>query len=192
MSATGAEDTATPDPLLRLRDDAALETAVADRLRLRDGRDRALETASWVGTLRDLAEQEVAVVVTTGAQVHRAVLAAVGVDHVVLRLPDGTLALVALDQVRAVRPEPGVPAPPAMGDRGSSQDRTLAEVLEQLVGDRVELAVGLRDVAQPVRGRVLGVGEDVLSLAVTGSVADGHGATVYVPLAGIREVLLTP
>jgi hypothetical protein len=175
------------DPYLDLADDAAHAAAVRARSEQRRREERAAEVATWVGTLRDLAERRAAVVVRGRAgRVHRGALVAVGLDHVALRLAAGSLVLLALDAVRAVRPEPGQPAPPAMGDRDAAQDRTLPEVLHRLVEERRTVVVVLRDVPDPLRGEVVGFGEDVVTLTLR----DASPATVYLPLAAVDEVVL--
>lgn len=177
-----------PDPYLALADEAALRAAVASRLEERDRRDRAAELATWIGTLRDLAERGVRVsIACTSGRTHRGVLVAVALDHVGVELDSGSVVLLALDTLRAVRPEPGQPAPAAMGDRDERPaDRTLAEVLTDLAERDGEVAIVLRDVTEPLQGEVLGLGEDVLTLRTSGSGRD----TVYVPLAAVSELLV--
>ncbi|MFP4636345.1 MAG: hypothetical protein ACLFRD_10815 [Nitriliruptoraceae bacterium] len=178
-----------PDPYLELADDARLRDAVAARSEQRRRRDLAAELATWTGTLRDLAERAVPVVVgLAGAAPHRAVIAAVGLDHLALRLHAGGVVLVALEVVRTVRPEPGQAAPVATGDRERSQDRTLVEALARAAESRQRIAVAIRDVDDPVTGQLVGLGEDVLTLR-----ADGEDQpTIYAPTDTIREVLLDP
>lgn len=178
-----------PDPYVELSDDAALREAIASRDERRGRRDRAAELATWTGTLRDLAERAVPVVVRTGGdRVHRGSLAAVGLDHLAIRLVNGTVVLVATDTVRSVRPEPGHPAPVATGDRERSQDRTLIEALGRLVEERREVVISLRDVADLLPGEVVGMGEDVITVRLEG----GEQGTVYLPATAIREVVFGP
>jgi hypothetical protein len=175
------------DPYVDLADDASHDAAVRARAEERDRRDRASELATWVGTLRDLAERRAVVSVRArSGRLHRGGLVGVGLDHVVLELPVGSLLLLALEAVRTVRPEPGEPAPPAMGDRDSAQDRTLAEALARLVEERRAVALMIRDVAEPLHGRIVGFGEDVVTLRLIGA----DRGTVYLPLAAVDEVVL--
>jgi hypothetical protein len=177
------------DPYVDLADEAAHEAAIRARAERRARRDRAAEVATWVGTLRDLAERQVAVSLRVrSGRVHRGALVGLGLDHVALRLPAGSLALVSLAAARTVRPEPGEPAPPAMGDRESAQDRTLIEALARLVDERRPVVLVVRDVDEPLHGEVIGFGEDVVTLRLSGA---DHG-TVYVPLAAIDEVVHEP
>jgi hypothetical protein len=176
-----------PDPFVELGDDERLRAAISARQEGRDRRDRAAEVATWVGTLRDLAERRIGVVVRLAAdRVHRGSLAAVGRDHVALRLASGSMVLLMLDTIRSVRPEPGRAAPVAMGDRGNSQDRTLVEALERLAEQGTELVLALRDTADPVNVRIVGLGEDVLTVRTAG----GDASTIYVPITALREILI--
>jgi hypothetical protein len=175
------------DPFVELTDRAALREAVTARGNERERRERAAEVATWDGTLRDLAEQGTNLVIrTSGDRVNRGVLIAVGIDHVAVRLANGSTLLIAADTVRSVRPEPGRSAPVAMGDRERSQDRTLTEVLAIVIESRPEVVLSLRDSVDPLVGTVIGVGEDVATVRLSG----GDRPTVYLPLAAIRELLV--
>jgi hypothetical protein len=175
------------DPYVDLADEASHEAAVRARTEERDRRERATELATWVGALRDLAERRAVVSLRArSGRVHRGALVGVGLDHVVLERPVGALVLLALEAVRTVRPEPGEPAPPAMGDRESPQDRTLAEALQRLVEGRHPVVLVVEDVAEPLHGLVIGFGEDVVTLRLTGA----DRGTVYLPLAAVDEVVL--
>jgi len=176
-----------PDPYVDLADTAAHEAAVRARVEERARRDAAADVATWIGTLRDLAERAVSVsVLTSSGRSHRGSLAAVGIDHVALQLISGAIVLIALDTVRTVRPEPGQPAPVAMGDRERSQDRTLSEALQYIVDEQREIVLLLREVVDPMPGAVIGLGDDVLTLRVRG----GDRGTLYVPLSAICELLI--
>jgi hypothetical protein len=177
------------DPFVDLADEAAHEAAVRARAEQRDREERAAELATWIGTLRDLAERRLAVSVRArSGRVHRGALVGLGVDHLVLRLQAGSVALIALAATRTVRPEPGLPAPPAMGDRDTAQDRTLAEALARSVEERRAVVLVLREVEDPLQGEVVGLGEDVVTLRI-GGVDRG---TVYLPLDAVDEVVLEP
>jgi hypothetical protein len=177
------------DPFVDLADEAAHEAAVRARAEQRDREERAAELATWIGTLRDLAERRLPVSVRArSGRVHRGALVGLGADHLVLRLQAGSVALIALEATRTVRPEPGQPAPPAMGDRDTAQDRTLAEALARSVDDRRPVVLVLRDVEDPLQGEVIGLGEDVVTLRL-GGVDRG---TVYLPLDAVDELLLEP
>ena len=176
-----------PDPFVELGDDERIRAAIEARQEGRQRRDRAAEVATWIGTLRDLAERELGVVVRLAAdRVHRGSLAAVGQDHIALRLASGATVLIMIDTIRSVRPEPGRVAPVAMGDRGSSQDRTLVEALERLAEQSTEVVLALRDTEDPINVRLVGLGEDVLTVRTTG----GDASTIYVPVTALREVVV--
>lgn len=177
----------TPDPIVGLTDDERQRAAIEARLAAREHRDRAAELATWVGTLRDLAERRSPVVVrVAGDRVHRGALVAVGLDHVAVRLGSGTVVLVAQPTIRAVRPEAGRGPERALGDRERSQDRTLVEVLERIGEDGRDVALVLRDVADPLPGRVVSIGEDVVSIRVAGEQPDA----ILVPVEAIAEVVV--
>jgi hypothetical protein len=174
------------DPFVDLADDAAHEAAVRARSEQRRREELAAEVATWVGTLRDLAERELVVSLRArSGRIHRGALVAVAADHVALRLHAGSLALVALGAIRTVRPEPGQPAPPAMGDRGVAQDRTLVESLARAIEERREVVIVVRDVTDPVQGEVVGLGEDVATVRLLG----GDRGTVYLPLDAVDELV---
>jgi hypothetical protein len=175
------------DPFVELADEAAHEAAVRARAELRGREERAAEVATWVGTLRDLAERRLTVSLRArSGRVHRGALVAIGKDHVALRLLAGSMALISLDATRTVRPEPGRPAPPAMGDRENAQDRTLIEAFARAVEDREPVVVVVRDVEDPLQGEVIGLGEDVVTLRLEGT----DRGTVYLPLTVVDEVML--
>lgn len=176
-----------PDPYVELTDRGVLRDAIVARGRERGRRERAAELATWEGTLRDLAERGGRLVVrTAGDRVHRGVLLAVGIDHLAVRSANGGTVLIAADIVRSVRPEPGSVAPIATGDRERSQDRTLLEALALVIEERPEVVFALREIADPIAGRVVGLGEDVITLRVDGS----EGATIYLPVAALREIVV--
>lgn len=176
-----------PDPYVELTDQASLREAIASREEERSRRDRAVDVATWEGTLRDLAERRARLVVhTAGDRTHRGSLIAVGIDHVAIRLANGTTVLVASDTVRSVRPEPGSVANVATGDRERSQDRTLVEALGRIAEERPTVVVALRDLTDALTGTIIGLGEDIISLRVEGFDA----SVVYVPAPALREVIV--
>lgn len=175
------------DPYVALADDAAVGAAIASRNERQSRLQRASEIATWTGTLRDLAERASPLVVrTAGDRVHHGRLAAIGIDHVALLLADAMVVLIASDTLRSVRVAPGHRAPVATGDRDRSQDRTLIEALEHLVDERRGVVIRLRQSADPVSGRIVGVGDDV----VTVRFAHGDYGTAYLPTYAVGEVLV--
>ncbi len=174
-----------PDPLLDLADDAARQLAVHARQEERDRRERAADLATWVGTLRDIAERRLLVAVTSGSgRVHRGSLIAIGIDHIALRQPAGSVVFVASAAIRMVRPQPGSGVT-ATGDREHAQDRTLAEALSRIAEERREVAIHLADVQDGLQGMVLGFGEDVLTLRLAGP----DRGVIYIPIGAVEEVL---
>lgn len=179
---------ARPDPYVDLSDEAAHRAAVQARREERERSARAGEVASWSGTLRDLAERRVDVSVSCAAgRQHRGALVAVGVDHIGLRVGPSGLVVIAIDTVRAVRPEPGSPGGAAMGDRDEPRDRRIEDVLDEVVARDGRVAVVLRDVPEPLHGEVLGLGDDVLTIRLE----TARRERVFVPLAAIAELLVT-
>ncbi len=177
-----------PDPYLGLLDLATHRDAVRSRSTARAHHAVAAQLATWTGSLHDLAEsRRSATVRTISGGVRRGTLTAVGLDHLVLSSPDGALVLIALGEITLVRPDPSTyPPTVATGDRGRSQDRTLLEALEVLMETR-DVVIAVRGSAEPLRGRVTGIGEDVVTLRLAGS----DHAVVYLPAGAIAEVLLT-
>ena len=177
-----------PDPFLDLADESRQRTAMRTRIGHRASRLVATELATFTGTLRDLAERKVRVAVqTSSSRIHRGVLVSVGIDHVVVRRIDGPLALVVFDTVRSVRPHPGSVVP-ATGHRQHSDNRTLLEALDRLLEADREVVVLLRDIDEPLRGVMTGLGEDVLTLRTP----DEGPTSVYVPVAAVRELIIAP
>lgn len=152
------------EALLGFVDASTQGVEVARRTMRREFNDRAGELATWVGVLQDLAERRVAVAVHVGGgRCHRGRLTAVGRDHlVVVGEGDGTV-LVSLAAVQLVRPQPATDRVIARSDRRPAE-RTLLEALEDLLPTDPEVVVGIRALPESVRGRVVGLGLDVLTL----------------------------
>jgi len=175
------------DPHLGFADDARLAEEIATRAERRSRTERAADIATWAGTLHDLAEREVAAVIRVdGGRSYRGRIAAVGVDHVAIRTIGGTLALLLREAIRAVRPEPGLRAPVATGDRERSVGQSLEEILLRLSEDGTRVALGLQGLDEPLSGHVLGFGEDVVTLRVDA----GDQGIVYLPVAALRAVIV--
>lgn len=173
------------DPHLDLLDDARLADALAERSRDRSLRQRATDTASLAGTLRDLAERATPVVVATvGGRRHRGQVRGVAADHVVLDTPAGRVHL-RREVLATIRPQHGAAAPPAQGERDAVDDLLLGEVLARIVGERPTVVLGFDGATESVRGRLDAVGEDVATVRV-----DGGGELVYVPIPSVTEVIV--
>lgn len=181
-------DTPLPDPYVELADRAAHDAARRERAALRHRQEQAAATATWLGTLRDLAERAMPVVLTASAgRSHRGQLVGVGADHVVLEVAERSFLLIATDTIRSLRPEPERLAGAATGGRGVASTRTLADVLDRHAEQRAEVAVHLRDTDEVIEGRVLAVGEDLVSLRTT----TGR-SVVFLPLAGVAALIPEP
>lgn len=174
------------DPLVELTDDERLAEAIAARSEQREMTTRATEMATLAGTLRDLAERTAGVGVTTrsGRTVRGSALA-VAADHVVVATPAGQRAFVRLDAVGMVRPDPDSRAPLAQGEREPAQDVLLLERCARWVGDRPTIALQVAGAADLLRGRLLAVSEDLVTVSL-----DGARAPVYVAAAAIEVVAL--
>lgn len=176
-----------PDPFISLSDEAAQQRAVRARAEERSRREIAAAVATWVGTLRDLAEAGRVVTVLTGSgRAHRGVLVAVGVDHVAVGTESEGTALLRLDTLRAVRPEPVPDMPPAMGDRSWSQDRELPVWIERFLELELRVGLVLDGAAEALQGQLVALGEDVLTLRLDGR----DRGLVYVNVAAVSEVLV--
>lgn len=173
------------DPHLELVDDARVGEALAERNAERLLRQRAHDTASFVGTLRDLSERATTVVVVTAAgRRHRGALLGVARDHVVLAGPVGAVH-VRLDVIVTVRPQPGSGAVAAAGDRGAVDDLLLPELLARVLVDRPTVVLAFDGPGEVLRGRLETVGEDVLTVR-----PDGEGELVFVPARAVTEVVV--
>jgi hypothetical protein len=166
----------------------AAELASDDAVRARArahwlGRQAAAE-GTFAGVLRDLAERGRAVLVHLhNGHLHRASVAVVGADFVVLRTAGGRDVAIALHAVASVRTLPGEPT--TSGDRFLPTTTTLAEMLDALGEDRARVLVTGLDARQPVAGELRAVGRDVATIRL-----DGAGGTAYVALDSVAEISL--
>lgn len=173
------------DPLVGLTDDARVADAIAERADQRDLTARATELATLVGTLRDLAERHAGVgVTTTSGRSMRGSAVGVAVDHVVVATRAGQRVFVHLDHVAVVRPDPDGRVPLAQGDRDHAQDLLLLERCARWVVDRPTVAIGVVG-GDLLRGRLLAVSEDLLSVSL-----DGSRLPTYVAARAVEVVAL--
>ena len=174
------------DPLVGLTDDARVAEAIAERSQQRDLTLRASELATLAGTLRDLAERGAGVGVTTVSGRHyQGSARAVATDHVVLATPAGQQVFVRLSAIATVRPDQAARAPLAQGDREAAQDLLLVERCATWVADRPSMALSVRGHADLVRGRLLAVAEDLLSMSL-----DGSRSPTYVAAGAVDVIAL--
>ena len=174
------------DPFVDLGDEGRAADAVQARIAERELRRVAAESATFAGTLRDLAEG--ASVVTLRAatdRTYQGALVAVAIDHVVLRSSIGALVHIAVDQVTSVQPDLGRPPAVASGEREQAAGRTLDEVLFEAVEERPTVSLVTRGDGTVHRGTLLSVGEDVLTVRATDA-----GALRYLPTLAISEVVI--
>jgi hypothetical protein len=164
---------------LDLLDDARAAEHRRARTSERLLRTAAEESATFAGSLLDLAEQGRSVRITTASRRrHVGPIRMVGLDFLVVA--DAWVALATVASVGVVE---GGGA--ATGDRPGT-DLLLVEALARVAPERPQLAV-VTSGGEVVAGRLLAVGADVLTLRL-----EGEGGTAYVPAAAVLEVLFTP
>lgn len=172
-----------PSPLVDLVDDVMHDEVVRRRAFRRGIADRAAESATWAGTLRDLAERRSAMTVhLVGGRVHRGRLTAVAADHLVVTGDGPVTVLVATSAVRSLRPQADLPRASAQGDRRAGDDRTLTEALDELLAHDTDVVVGLQGVVDPVRGKAEALGEDILTVRTPA------GGAVLAPIHAIADI----
>lgn len=174
------------DPLVGLTDDARLAEAITARSEQRELTTRATETATLAGTLRDLAERHAGIGVTTASgRTYQGSAVGVAVDHLVMATRSGQQVFVRLDAIGTVRPDPDSRAPLAQGERDPAQDLLLLERCARWAEDRPAVALAVVGGADLLRGRLLAVAEDLVSVTL-----DGSRTPVYVAAAAIEVVAL--
>ena len=174
------------DPLVDLADDARVADAIAARTEQRDITARAAELATLAGTLHDLAERRAGIgVTTTGGRTVQGTAVGLAADHLAVATGADQLVFVRLDQVAVLRPDPTLRAPTAQGERDPDHDLLLLERLAHWVDDRPEVAVGLTGVPDLVRGQLVAVAEDVLTL-----VAGPDRAATYLAADAVEVVAI--
>jgi hypothetical protein len=150
------------DPYVAFLDDAVHRSAAEARERARWDRLADAESTTWQGVLAGFAEARTALVVGAGGTRFRGYLEVVGIDVVVLRASTvGGVSVVALDAVTSVT----VTGREHVADiaDGAIADRSLFEVLEEVVVAGDEVTVWTRDGARHA-GVLRLLGEDVVVL----------------------------
>lgn len=156
------------DPHLDLLDEARLASAAEDRLQRRLLTAAEEQDATFRGTLEELAETGVDLVVhTTVGRRIRGAVRALSTDHVTLAGDHGR-AWVRLDAVTVLRISDGAEVRPGGGDRTARPSVRLADALRDLVEDRSTVEV-LFDGGTGIRGTAVAAGHDLLTLR------DGNG-----------------
>jgi hypothetical protein len=160
--------------------DLRVDEAATGRARAAWLARQALEEATFLGVLADLAERERPVLIdTTGHRRHQGRLRIVGDDFCCVRTRHDGHVLVHYDAVVAVRPAPR--EPDASGDRLLHPTVTLRAALTALAGDTTRVLVVAKG-GSSFAGELRSVGLDVVSLRLD----DGRAA--YVRLASVAEV----
>lgn len=160
------------------------DAAIAGRSRSRWLARQAAEEATFAGVLVDLAERGDEVVVRTRAgRSHRGRLTLVSEALVVIETASARVA-VPFDRMGAVRRD-GASTEGPTGDRRPIGGPALGTWLAALVGDRPIVALSLDGDSEPLRGELLAVGVDVVTLRL-----GARATTVHVRLQSVSEVLL--
>ena len=165
-----------------LLDEARAAGLAGERSRARWLQQQAIESATLIGTLVDLAESSVGVALAVvGGRRHDGRIVAIGSD--VLALADrDAIVLVRFGAVAAVRPVPGAAVGAATGDRPAALDVGLAEVLGRIAPERPEVALALAN-GDAITGELIAAGVDVLTVRV----APGDGI-VYCSTTSLSSV----
>lgn len=173
------------DPHQSLADEARAAWVAEARERRQSLVVTATATATFTGALRDLAERRSPVQIdTTAGRRHCGLIVGVALDHLVIRDPTGLTTLVPHAAVGSVRLRGALGPGPATGSRRPAQDRLLAEQLDRLSEQAEPVRVHVVGKGHVIAGRILGVGEDVVSLQL-----EPVGTVVYLPMTAIEAVI---
>lgn len=165
------------DAFDELADEARAGEDVRQRAAARWLLRSAAESATFAGTLVDLAERGDHVAVRTrSGRTHRGSISAVGADFVVVA--DTYVRVAAVVAIR------GGPASAATGDRAVPRDVPLSAVLAERAVDRPVVVVVPDAGGEPVRGELRSAGVDVLTVVLD------DGSACHIPLTAVSEVLV--
>jgi hypothetical protein len=140
-------------------------SAAGSRSRERSLREQAAASATWAGTLVDLAERGAPVTAVIGQDRRSGRIVGVGQDFFVLDTRSGRHVLVVLGAVDALWPDQTaspLPAGPA-GDRGGAIDLTMMMALALLAEERAPICLTTTS-GIDTAGDLLAAGEDVLTV----------------------------
>jgi hypothetical protein len=143
--------------------------AALGRARQRSLEEQARASATFTGLLVDSAEASTPVVVVIGAERRNGRIAGVGRDFFVLETPSGQAMLVAtaaLSALWSAESAGSMPAGPPAGDRQAPLRLSLAAALAALAEEHLPVEVLLAG-GHRLSGRLLSVGEDLLSVEVS-------------------------
>jgi hypothetical protein len=163
----------------------AAAEAVAHRRREEWIRRRSEEEATWHAVTLGLSEARSAVTVhlSSGRALQGTAVGA-GADFLAVQA-GRRLVFVADEAIDAIRRPPGARAPAASDDRGASRRLPgLADICSWLAAERADVLVGWRHGGEPISGRLVAAGHDVLSLRLPSR----PPATLYARLASVAEV----
>lgn len=161
----------------RLLDGERRDRAAADRRAAELRRFVEQDSANLLGVLRDLAENQVGVVLEHAGGRVSGTIVALGADCVVLAERRGRgHAAVPLGQVQLVEVAAWHVARTDRGHVAHPSDLGLREVLAAAVEDRRDVRLHVRGRDEPVSGRLRAVGADVLT--VVDRVAGGRTTCV--------------
>ncbi|MDQ3146827.1 MAG: hypothetical protein M3R01_07820 [Actinomycetota bacterium] len=179
---------AADDPLYDLLDEEAAATRRAARVRERWLRRAAEESATFAGTLLDLAEAGAAVTIhLQGGQRRGGRVVGLGADFVALRAvygAGGEDRWIRLAAITRVRVEPGSASVAAEGDRPAPTEVDLLGVLADAAADASPVVLSVGD--ETLSGRIVAVGTDVISIRSD----DGPRSITYVSATSLCEVVV--
>jgi hypothetical protein len=136
--------------------------AIAERGRVWGLAQQQRELATFVGLCVDLAEHgQLVVVLAAGERMHRGRITSVGRDMIALATSAGA-TLIRTESIRWLRPEPGFETLPSGDRRDSGAD--LLTALGDLFAARATVTIGLEGSSEMVRGELVSVGSDVVSV----------------------------
>ena len=179
-------DLTSGDPLAALRRWIA-EGQVNDAARARARQHwlerQAAADATLLGALVDLAERGRPVTVTTSADRRvTGLVVAVGADFAVLRDRGRGDVFVPVERLAVLRPAPGDALP--TGDRPVGIRLALGAALMELAADRPDVIVATA--GDDIRGEMVSVGADVITVAVDGPRRD----QLHVRLGAIDHLVM--
>jgi hypothetical protein len=137
-------------------------SAAGSRSRERSLREQAAASATWAGTLVDLAERGAPVTAVVGHQRRSGRIVGVGRDFFVLDTRSIRSALIVLSAVDAVWPDQTASPLPA-SDRNGAIDLTLMMALALLAEERAPVCL-ITTSGTESAGNLLAAGEDVLTV----------------------------
>jgi hypothetical protein len=137
-------------------------SAAGSRSRQRSLREQAAASATWAGTVVDLAERGALVTVVVGQQRRGGRIVGVGRDFFVLDARSSRCALIVLSAVDALWPDQTATTLPA-GDRRGAIDLTLMMALALLAEERAPVCLTTTSGIETA-GNLVATGADILTI----------------------------